>query len=80
MGLDSIQTVGDIKILSNRFSLSLGITYDSYTTEEDFERAKYSALFKSKAFIQACVVDNSLGKQLRGLKKITQIEKGKRKF
>ena len=74
MGLDSIQTVGNVKILSNRFALPLGITYDSYTTEEDFERAKYSALFKSKAFIQACVVDNSLEKQLSGLKKITQID------
>ena len=74
MGLDSIQTVGNVKILRNRFALPLGITYDSYTTEEDFEKAKYSAVFKSKAFIQACVVDRALEKQLSSLKKITQID------
>lgn len=74
MGLDSIQTIGNVKILRNRFALPLGITYDSYTTEEDFENAKYSAVFKSKAFIQACVVDKSLEKQLNGLKKINQID------
>ena len=74
MGLDSIQTIGNVKILRNRFALPLGITYDSYTTEEDFEKAKYSAVFKSKAFIQACVVDKFLEKQLIGLNKITQID------
>jgi uncharacterized membrane protein YfhO len=74
MGLDSIQTLGNIKILKNRFALPLGITYDSYTTEEDFEKAKYSAIFKSKAFLKGCIVDKSLEKQLTGLKKITQID------
>jgi uncharacterized membrane protein YfhO len=74
IGLDSIQTVGNIKILKNRFAMPLGFTYDSYTTEDDFDKAKYSAVFKSKAFIQACVVDKSLEKQLIGLKKITQID------
>lgn len=74
MGLDSIQTIGNIKILKNRFALPLGITYDSYTTEEDFEKAKYSAVFKSKAFVQACVVDKFLEKQLIGLNKIIQID------
>lgn len=74
MGLDSIQTIGNVTVLKNRFALPLGITYESYTTEEDFEKAKYSAIFKSKAFIQACVVDKSLEKQLIGLKKITQID------
>jgi uncharacterized membrane protein YfhO len=74
MGLDSIQTVGNIKILKNRFAMPLGFTYDSYTTEDDFDKAKYSAVFKSKAFIQVCVVDKSLEKQLIGLKKITQID------
>jgi uncharacterized membrane protein YfhO len=74
IGLDSIQTVGNIKILKNRFAMPLGFTYDSYTTEDDFDKAKYSDVFKSKAFIQACVVDKSLEKQLIGLKKITQID------
>jgi uncharacterized membrane protein YfhO len=74
MGLDSIQTVGNIKILKNRFAMPLGFTYDSYTTEDDFDKAKYSAVFKSKAFIQVCVVDKSLEKLLIGLKKITQID------
>jgi uncharacterized membrane protein YfhO len=74
IGLDSIQTLGDIKILKNRFALPLGITYDSYTTEDDFEKAKYTTIFKSKTFIQTCVVDKSLEKQLIGLKKITQID------
>lgn len=74
MGLDSIQTIGNVKTLKNRFALPLGITYDSYTTEEDFIKAKSSAVFKSKAFIQACVVDKFLEKQLIGLNKITQID------
>lgn len=74
MGLDSVQTVGNIKILKNRFAMPFGFSYDSYTTEDDFEKAQYSEVFKSKAFIQACVVDKSLEKQLTGLRKITQID------
>jgi uncharacterized membrane protein YfhO len=74
MGLDSIQTFGNIRILKNRFSLPLGFTYDTFTSEEDFEKAKYSPVFKSKAFLKSCVVDKSLEKQLNGLKKITQID------
>jgi uncharacterized membrane protein YfhO len=74
MGLDSIKTVGNVKILKNRFALPLGITYDSYTTEADFDSAKYSPLFKSKALLKSCVVDKGLEKQLSGLKKISQID------
>jgi uncharacterized membrane protein YfhO len=74
MGLDSIHTVGNVKILKNRFALPLGITYDSYTTEADFDSAKYSPIFKSKALIKSCVVDKNLEKQLFGLKKISQID------
>lgn len=74
MGLDSVHTTGNVKILKNRFALPLGITYDSYITEADFERAKYSPIFKSKALMKACVVDKGLEKQLLGLKKISQID------
>ena len=74
MGLDSVHTVGNVKILKNRFALPLGITYDSYTTEADFDSAKYSPIFKSKALLKACVVDEGLEKQLVGLKKISQID------
>jgi uncharacterized membrane protein YfhO len=74
MGLDSIQTLGNIKILKNRFSLPLGFTYNTYTSEEDFEKAKYSAVFKSKAFLKSCVVDKALEKQLSGLEKIAIID------
>jgi uncharacterized membrane protein YfhO len=74
IGLDSIKTIGNVKILKNRFALPLGITYDSYTTEADFDSAKYSPLFKSKALLKSCVVDMNLEKQLLGLKKISQID------
>ena len=74
MGLDSVQTVGNVKILKNRFALPLGVTYDSYTTEADFDSANYSPIFKSKALIKACVVDKNLEKQLSGLKKINRID------
>ncbi len=74
MGLDSVKMIGNIKILKNRFAMPLGFTYDSFMTEEDFEKAEYSPIFKSKAFIKACVVDKSLEKQLIGLKKIAQID------
>jgi uncharacterized membrane protein YfhO len=73
-GLDSVQMVGNVKILKNRFALPLGFTYDTYTSEEDFDKAKYSLVFKSKAFLKSCIVDKSLEKQLTGLKKVTQID------
>lgn len=74
MGLDSIHTIGNVKVLKNRFALPFGFTYDNYTTEADFDSAKYSPIFKSKVLLKACVVDKELEKQLSGLKKTSQID------
>lgn len=74
IGFDSIKTVGNIKVLKNRNVLPLGITYDHFMTEEDFEKGRYSTIFKSKLLLQTCVVDKALITQLNGLQQVSKID------
>ena len=73
-GYDSLKTFNDIKLVKNRFAMPLGITYNTYMTEEDFEKNNYPNLFASKAMLKNCVVDKKLLPQLVGLQKIETID------
>jgi Bacterial membrane protein YfhO len=69
MGYDSLKTFNDIKLVKNRFAMPLGITYDTYMTEDDFEKNNYPNIYASKAMLKSCVVDKNLLSQLSGLQK-----------
>ena len=73
-GYDSLKTFNDIKLVKNRFAMPLGITYDTYMTEDDFEKNNYPNIYASKAMLKSCIVDRTLITQLSGLQKIQGID------
>jgi uncharacterized membrane protein YfhO len=74
IGFDSLTTIGSTHIMRNAKTLPLGVTYNTYMTEDDFNKNKFSTLYKSKAFLKSCVIDKSLEAKVSGLKKLTQID------
>jgi uncharacterized membrane protein YfhO len=57
MGYDSIAKFGDVKVLRNRYSAPMGITYSQIMPLADLK--KMSNIQKDFSVIRACVVDSS---------------------
>ncbi len=55
MGYDSITTIGDVKILKNKYCLPLGFTYSKYITYNNFK--KLSNLEKNIVLYKAFVIN-----------------------
>jgi len=69
MGYDSINQVGDVKILRNKLSLPLGFTYKKYITEDEFTGANF--LQKNKILVNAFVIGNEEKAKYAGFSPIT---------
>ncbi|NTW33177.1 MAG: YfhO family protein [Bacteroidetes bacterium] len=67
MGYDSITTIGDVKILKNKFNLPLGFTYEKYISSKDFK--KLSQNQKGFTLYKAFVINDSIYKVSSDFKK-----------
>ncbi|MFA6923065.1 MAG: YfhO family protein [Bacteroidales bacterium] len=58
MEYDSLTTIGDIKILKNKFALPLGFTYNTFIRYKNF--TKLSQIQKATTLFKACVINDSI--------------------
>lgn len=70
--LDSLTTFEDIKVLKIKHALPLGVGFDSYITEDDFD--KLAIPQKRKILLKAVVVDAVTAGKLKGFNRISTIE------
>ena len=66
--MDSVMVNGDIKVLKLKNTLPLGVTFDSYITEENFE--KLDSMNRQAVLLQTVAVNKSFQAKLKGLKEI----------
>lgn len=70
--LDSLTTFEDISVLKVKHTLPLGVGFDSFITEDDFD--KLAIPQKRKILLESVVVDAITAKKLKGFNRITTIE------
>lgn len=69
MNMDSVASFEDVKVLKLKDTLPLGITYDSFISEANFE--KLDSVSRQAILLQAVSVDKTLQAKLRGFKETT---------
>jgi uncharacterized membrane protein YfhO len=69
MNMDSVASFEDVKVLKLKDTLPLGITYDSFISEANFE--KLDSVSRQAILLQAVSVDKNLQAKLRGFKETT---------
>lgn len=57
MGMDSIAKFGDVKVLSNRYALPFGVTYNQVVERRAFKQL--SPAQRDFAILRACVIDSA---------------------
>ena len=66
--MDSVMVNGDIKVMKLKNTLPLGVTFDSYITEENFE--KLDSMNRQAILLQTVSVNKNFQIKLKGLKEI----------
>ena len=66
--MDSVMVNGDIKVMKLKNTLPLGVTFDRYITEENFE--KLDSMNRQAVLLQTVAVNKSFQAKLQGLKEI----------
>jgi hypothetical protein len=69
MNMDSVALFGNVKVLKLKDTLPLGITFDSYISEDKFE--KLDSTNRQAILLQAISVDKNLQAKLKDFKEIT---------
>jgi len=69
---DSLTTFEDVTVRKSKFSMPLGITYDTYITKEEFK--KLQPIGKDIALLKSFVIDSKNPINTEGLKQITSKE------
>jgi hypothetical protein len=69
MNMDSVASFEDVKVLKLKDTLPLGVTYDSFISEANFE--KLDSVSRQAILLQAVSVDKTLQAKLRGFKETT---------
>ncbi len=67
--MDSVAINGDIRVLKLKDTLPLGVTFDSYISEENFE--KLDSMNRQAILLQTVAVNKEFQKKLKELKEIT---------
>jgi uncharacterized membrane protein YfhO len=71
MNLDSVASFGDVKVLKLKDTLPLGVTFDSYISEENFE--KLDSVSRQVVLLQALSVNKDSKAKLEGFKEIKDV-------
>ncbi len=66
--MDSVMVNGDIKVMKLKNTLPLGVTFDSYITEENIE--KLDSMNRQAILLQTVAVNKNFQSKLKGLKEI----------
>lgn len=69
MNMDSVALFGNVKVLKLKDTLPLGITFDSYISEDKFE--KLDSINRQAILLQAISVDKNLQAKLKDFKETT---------
>lgn len=70
--LDSLTTFEDVKVLKVKYALPMGVGYDNFITETDFD--KLATQQKRKILLKAVVVDATTASKLKDFNRISNIE------
>jgi uncharacterized membrane protein YfhO len=66
--MDSVAVNGEIRVMKLKYTLPLGVTFDNYITEENFE--KLDSMNRQAILLQTVAVNKSFKAKLKGLKEI----------
>ncbi|MEY4539985.1 MAG: hypothetical protein RLZZ306_1742, partial [Bacteroidota bacterium] len=66
--MDSVAVNGDIRVMKLKYALPLGVTFDNYISEENFE--KLDSMNRQAVLLQTVAVNKSFKAKLKGLKEI----------
>jgi uncharacterized membrane protein YfhO len=66
--MDSVAVNGEVKVMKLKYNLPLGVTFDSYISEENFE--KLDSMNRQAILLQTVAVNKSFQAKLKGLKEI----------
>lgn len=71
LNMDSVALIGNVKVLRLKDVLPLGVTFDSYISEDKFEELDSTS--RQAILLQAISVDKNLQTKLKGFKEITPL-------
>lgn len=71
MNMDSVATFGEVKVLKLKDTLPLGITFDTYISEDNFE--KLDSVSRQVILLQSMAINKDFQAKLKGFKEITSV-------
>ncbi|WP_394991670.1 YfhO family protein [Emticicia sp.] len=71
MNMDSVATFGEVRVLKLKDTLPLGITFDTYISEDNFE--KLDSVSRQVILLQSMAINKDFQAKLKGFKEITSV-------